>query len=194
VNATTPRIYLAGPDVFLPDAVAVGEQKSTICQEFGLDGVFPLDNDLALDNLSKTEQARQISLSNEALMHSCSAVVANMTPFRGAGMDTGTAFEMGFMRALGRPVFGYTNAVADFADRARAVRQLGLLDEDFDGEEVDIENFGLAENLMLAVAVSETGPDVLRPRAATGSPRYDLSAFRQAVAAAADYFHVKGTA
>jgi len=194
VNATTPRIYLAGPDVFLPDAATVGALKSAVCLEFGLDGGFPLDNALALDHLTKTEQAREISLSNESLMRSCSAVLANMTPFRGAGMDSGTAFEMGFMRALGRPVFGYTNAVADYADRARAVRQLGFIDEDFDGEEMDIEDFGLAENLMLAVAVSETGPALVRPAAALGSPSYDLSAFRQAVAATAEYFNAKGTA
>jgi nucleoside 2-deoxyribosyltransferase len=191
VTATAPRIYLAGPDVFLPDAVSVGADKVAVCREFGLEGVFPVDNELQLDHLAKTEQARQISLANEALMRSCAAVVANMTPFRGAAMDSGTAFEIGFMRALGHPVFGYTNATADYADRARAVRATGLLHEDFDGESVEIEDFGLAENLMLAIAVAETGPDLIRPRVAASSPRHDLSTFRQAVALAADHFHTQ---
>ncbi|MFC7552233.1 nucleoside 2-deoxyribosyltransferase [Pseudoroseomonas wenyumeiae] len=43
-----------------------------------------------------------------------------MTPFRGPSADAGTVFELGFMRALGRPVFGYANAVANFRDRTLA--------------------------------------------------------------------------
>ena len=30
------RAYLAGPEVFLPDAVAIGEAKKAICAEHGL--------------------------------------------------------------------------------------------------------------------------------------------------------------
>ena len=87
-------------------------------------------------------------------MRSCDAILANLTPFRGAAMDSGTAFEVGFMRALARPVFAYTNVAADYADRARAQRRQGLVDGDYDAPEVEIEDFGLAENLMIAVAVS----------------------------------------
>ena len=39
------KIYLAGPDVFLPDAVAMGQRKREICARHGLVGLFPLDND-----------------------------------------------------------------------------------------------------------------------------------------------------
>ena len=46
-------------------------------------------------------------------MRSCDAAVANLTPFRGVSADAGTAFEVGFMRALGRPVLGYTNTPLD---------------------------------------------------------------------------------
>jgi nucleoside 2-deoxyribosyltransferase len=37
------RVYLAGPDVFLPDAVAWLERKKAICAGSRLIGVTPLD-------------------------------------------------------------------------------------------------------------------------------------------------------
>ncbi len=33
-----PSVYLAGPDVFLPDSVAVGRRKQAICRAQGLEG------------------------------------------------------------------------------------------------------------------------------------------------------------
>jgi nucleoside 2-deoxyribosyltransferase len=37
-----PRIYLAGPDVFLPDAIEAGKRKKVLCQKYGFEGVYPL--------------------------------------------------------------------------------------------------------------------------------------------------------
>lgn len=190
-TGTAPKIYLAGPEVFLPQAQVVGNAKCAICREFGLEGAFPLDNNLGLDHLPKPEAARCISLANEELMRSCDAIVANLTPFRGAAMDSGTAYEVGFMRALDRPVFGYTNVTPDYADRARVIREIGLPAGDFDTDGVEIEDFGLAENLMIAVAVSETGPDVFRQASPPDSVRDDLAGFREAVGAAAAYFEAQ---
>ncbi|MDF1764445.1 MAG: nucleoside 2-deoxyribosyltransferase, partial [Oleibacter sp.] len=33
------RIYLAGPEVFLPDATLVGEQKKQLCRQYGFEGL-----------------------------------------------------------------------------------------------------------------------------------------------------------
>jgi nucleoside 2-deoxyribosyltransferase len=85
--------------------------------------VFPLDASLDLAGLAKAEQARRISAANEGLMRSCDLLIANLTPFRGVSMDAGTAFEVGFMRALGRPVLGCTNVAADYRQRAEAYRR-----------------------------------------------------------------------
>jgi nucleoside 2-deoxyribosyltransferase len=38
------KIYLAGPDVFLPDAFAIGQCKQDICRRHGVTGLYPLDN------------------------------------------------------------------------------------------------------------------------------------------------------
>ncbi|MGE3915753.1 MAG: nucleoside 2-deoxyribosyltransferase, partial [Hyphomicrobiaceae bacterium] len=147
------RIYLAGPEVFLPDAMDVGRAKAEMARAAGLEGLFPLDQQLPLDGLPRLEQARRISLANEALMRSADLLIANLTPFRGVSMDSGTAFEVGFMRALGRPVLGYTNVPGDYRRRAEAFRARGIPSADADRTDVEIEDFGLAENLMIAVAI-----------------------------------------
>ena len=36
-----PRVYLAGPDVFVANAKEIGESLKKICVEAGLEGVFP---------------------------------------------------------------------------------------------------------------------------------------------------------
>lgn len=177
-----PRVYLAGPEVFLPDAVAKGREKCAVAGEMGLEGVFPLDAALGLSGLSKLEQARRISLANEGLMRSCDALIANLTPFRGVSMDAGTAFEVGFMRALGRPVAGYANVTEDYATRARRFRADIRLPGDCDGPDVDVEDFGLGENLMIEIAVIESGLSVARASVPAGQEMRDLTAFRAALA------------
>jgi nucleoside 2-deoxyribosyltransferase len=37
-------VYLAGPDVFLPDAFEIGRRKIDLCMRHGLSGLYPLDN------------------------------------------------------------------------------------------------------------------------------------------------------
>ena len=54
-------------------------------------------------------------------MRTCDLLIANLTPFRGVSTDAGTAFEVGFMRALGRPVLGYTNTIADYRERTERI-------------------------------------------------------------------------
>jgi nucleoside 2-deoxyribosyltransferase len=182
------RIYLAGPEVFLPDATAFGRRKVEICAAHGLEGVFPLDNQFDLDGLDRREQARRISLANEEAMRSSDAAIANLTPFRGVSMDAGTAFEVGFMRALGRPVFGYTTTAADYAARAHVYRNNGPLAFDYDAPGHEVEDFGLAENLMIPIAIAETGGLIIQSDETGDQIRYALHGFTAAVEAAARHF------
>ena len=177
-----PRIYLAGPEVFLPEARAVGAEKCRLAAEAGLEGAFPLDAQLDLAALPPAEQARRISQANEGLMRSCDAIVANLTPFRGVSMDFGTAFEVGFMQALGRPMAGYTNVTADYAERTRAFQARGPLTMDGDRPDLEIEDFGLAENLMIEVAIAASGGRVVRREVPKGAELTDLAAFAQCLA------------
>ena len=184
MTATRPRIYLAGPEVFLPDAVEAGRRKAALCAEHGLEGVYPLDNALPLDGLSKRSRARLISESNEALMRSCAAAIANLTPFRGVSADAGTAFEVGFMRALGRPVLGYSNTTLDYAARSRAYRTGTRQAFDCDADAIAIEDFDGAENLMIDIAIEASGSRLVVQPVAAGHEMTDLTAFKVCLAEA----------
>ena len=57
-----PRIYLAGPEVFLPDAIAVGAAKCRLAAEAGLEGAFPLDAQLDIARLPPAESVAFVFL------------------------------------------------------------------------------------------------------------------------------------
>ena len=180
-----PRIYLAGPEVFFPNAREQGEIKKRLCAEHGFEGVYPLDNEIANGaELSPEALARAISLGNEALMRSSDLIVANDTPFRGVGMDAGTAFEIGFMRALGRPVVGYSNVTADYANRVRSTPDAAQAAWCLESLGADIEDFGLPENLMIAIAVLETAGRFITREVAPEKRLSDLAAFEACLALA----------
>jgi len=141
------RIYLAGPDVFLPNPQEQAEKLKSACSAFGLKGVFPLDTELALDDLPPKEKARRIFSANVGLIQSCQGVLANMTPFRGPSMDVGTAWEMGCAYALGLPIVGYTTNTRYYSDRVDVFRETSPGNLFFDPEFV--EDFDLIDNLML---------------------------------------------
>jgi nucleoside 2-deoxyribosyltransferase len=164
------RIYLSGPDVFFSNAIEIGQAKKKICAQFGFEGVYPLDADfsclLELENMSDMGYA-SFRLMVE-LMDSCDLVIANMTPFRGPSMDVGTAVEIGYMHGCGKPVFGYTNVVAGYADRVAP-----------DG--FTVEPFGLTDNCMVEGPVHETGAVVIRHAAPAGEIYTCLDGFTECV-------------
>lgn len=184
--AGASRVYLAGPEVFLPEPVAAGVAKKALCERYGLVGVYPLDLGLQLDGLDKPEASRRIFLACEALMRSCDLLIANLTPFRGVSADVGTAYEMGYARALGKPVLAYTNTPLDYRRRAEMVRAAPRLPFDGDFAAMEIEDFGLADNLMLAVAAAESGAHVVQHPAAPGTEMTDLAGFERCLAIARD--------
>ncbi len=186
----TKRIYLAGPEVFLANARDIGARKRTICERHGLIGVFPADEEDACDPAqSLSEQGLAISRAMERVMRGCDAMIVNLTPFRGPSADVGSAYEMGFMRALGRPIFAYSNDDRPFLDRVTnfcggtvRVRPTGE-HEDPDG--MAIEPFELHDNLMLAGGVTASGGCIVA-ETTTYAERYtSLAAFERCVTQAA---------
>ena len=75
-----PRIYLAGPEVFLRKPLKIGAAKVAICAVHGLEGRFPLDAEIDLAGLSLEAQGLAIFRANERLLEDCDALIANMTP------------------------------------------------------------------------------------------------------------------
>lgn len=142
------RIYLAGPDVFRPDAPAWAEQARHACAAAGHVALVPLDG------IETT--AAGIYRANIDLIRSADAVLANLNPFRGCEPDSGTCVEVGFALALGKPVVGYLGDGETTVERAGRLLGSSLEYREgryFDGEGMVVEDFGLALNLMLAVPV-----------------------------------------
>ncbi|UFN49026.1 nucleoside 2-deoxyribosyltransferase [Roseomonas sp. OT10] len=181
------RIYLAGPEVFLPDAEALATAKKAICARHGAEGVFPLDPVDCPRADAAGERYLEIYLRNEAHIRGCDALIANLTPFRGPSADAGTIYELGFMRALGRPVAGYANADGVFRDRTLAFldgRARRRADGSWEDEEgLHLEDFGLHDNLMIDGGIrAAEGPLVIR--AIPPEARWhDLSGFEAALQA-----------
>lgn len=173
------RIYLAGPEVFLPDAVAIGAAKKAICARHGVTGVFPLDPPPAAGHVAPgPHDWQRIFAANKAHIHGCDALVANLTPFRGAGADPGTVYELGFMRGLGRAVHGYTHDPRPHRERVPGARFEAGVWRDEQG--LEVEEFGLAENLMIEGAIAACGGLMLRAEAPLAWT--DLSVFEACIA------------
>ncbi len=133
-----PKLYLAGPEVFLPEALAYAEQQRALCEQYGFTPLHPVDNGptfgersvealvrlydavklFRLDPLRNlmalpSEDMRcamKIYLGNITYVRECDIVVANCHAFRGALVDDGTAYELGLGNGLGKPTYGYLAA------------------------------------------------------------------------------------
>lgn len=165
-----PRVYLAGPDVFLPDCAARFESLRASCSACGLVGVPPSDGDFGAD-ASDDERAARIYEGNIALIRSADGVIANLANFRGQEPDSGTVFEVGFAIALGKPVVAYGVPEGSYAERVAAAipcraDAAGITRERVSG--LMVEGLGQRLNLMLArsVAIEPTAEAALSRLAA----------------------------
>jgi len=151
-------VYLAGPEVFLPNAAELSAAKLKILDASGLEGRCPyraiealelLDEIGAVDHVAPADRGYVFFQSLAAILDESDALIANMTPFRGPSADVGTAWEMGYAAARDLPVFAYTNRIEHYGER---VELDGLL----------IESFDLSDNLMLEGCVRRSGNQVER--------------------------------
>jgi len=181
-----PRVYLAGPDVFVSDAPARGAALKAVCARHGLLGVFPLDapGDIPAAWQSLPE-AHRIARCNEAHIRASAALIANLTPFRGPSADVGTVYEIGFARGLGLKVFGYATVATAFLDRTLSAVGGGRQAADgswWDQDGLLVEQFGLFDNLMIEGGITESGGALLRD----DQDRWnDLTVFERCIQAAA---------
>ena len=183
---TARRVYLAGPDVFLPEAEAWLARKKAICAAEGFSPVSPLDPlPGEPEAWSALPEWRRIALRNEAHIRGSDALIANLTPFSGPSADPGTVYEIGFMRALGRPVFGYATTALPFVERT--LNCLGLSREGVvsDAEGMAIEAFGLFDNLMIEGGIIGSGGVLVVEDCQAAGRWTDLRVFERCVREAA---------
>lgn len=126
------RLYLAGPEVFRPDAAAEGARLQALCAQAGAEGLFPLH-----------AEGVDIRRACIEMIDEADALVANISPFRGVHMDPGTAFEIGYAEARGKPVFLWSNELRALTERVPEATP------GRDGEGHLVEDWGKPENLMI---------------------------------------------
>jgi len=177
------KAYLAGPDVFLPNAPENAAAKIAICAKYGIIGRPPLNEEIErILTLPHDAAWRAIYLKDIEMMEECDIIIANLTPFRGASADSGTLIEVGWFLGRGKKVFGYSNTATPFADRSAA--HVAAVPDPIPG--LAVEGFSLPDNLMIPGAVEYGGglpiflPADGRDRAFDG-----LDVFEACVAAAA---------
>ena len=143
------KIYIAGPDVFEPDSIAIGQKYVQLCQQNGFIGMYPLDNVIDFTQ-EKKKIAMDIFLANVELIKQADIVVANLNSFRGKEADSGTVWECGYAFGLGKKVYGYMDNTHSYLE------QFSDFEKKFNGEFfIDhngrmIEDFAYPINLMIA--------------------------------------------
>ena len=139
-SAGALRVYLAGPDIFRPDAVDWAVAARELLAAHELQALIPIDGDQV--------SANGIYHANLEMIRSADVVLANLNAFRGIEPDSGTCFEVGFAAALGKTVIGY---LADGRTHKDKVGHDGsAMPLAADG--LRVEDFNLPLNLMLAIS------------------------------------------
>lgn len=185
------KVYIAGPEVFFPDGADIIARKGILARQYGFEansfesGDFPAE---------KFAFGMAISKANEEVMRGSDFVLANMTPFRGVSADVGTAYEIGFMCALGKDAFAYTNDPRYYDVRLTEDYYAGQVGPAADGmvrghsDGWMVEDHAMVDNLMLDGGIIARGGLVARAPAGATLPWSDLSVFELALKAARDWY------
>jgi nucleoside 2-deoxyribosyltransferase len=192
VNSARPTVYLAGPTVFEPDPDHVFAEMKQVCARHGLNGMSPLDNQRDLHGREPGgELARRIVQADIDLMRRADAGIFCLDGFRrGPEMDPGTAFEVGYMHALGKKLVGWSSDPRLYPDRVRDFFShtfgLSLTDDPLPGtggrsgrhrdpDGMLVHSEGCIQNAMVQISIETSGGRV------STDTRW-LSAFEGAVA------------
>lgn len=143
------KIYIAGPDVFEKDSIAIGKRLVDLCAEYGYKGLYPLDNvvDFSQD---KHTIAEDIFQANIKMIQEADIVIANLNQFRGKEPDSGTVWECGYAYGLGKKVYGYMESTQNYIDTFRDDERVADGEDFVDLQGRLIEDFSHPVNLMLA--------------------------------------------
>lgn len=118
------KVLLNGPDVFRPEAKLLGLGKNIFIDQFSQNGVqpftgvFPFDVAVIRDP-KESNYHFGVRIFQKDIGNMCASDIstANIIPYHGPSMDVGTAFEMGFMAALGKSVYTYSNSKDSYEER-----------------------------------------------------------------------------
>lgn len=185
------KVYLAGPEVFLPNAREVLDRKIALTRRYGFIPISPGDLEVPATD-TKRSKGLAISSINERLMLGSDMIIANLTPFRGVAADVGTAFELGFMCARGCPAYAFSNTVSDHF--ARVARHYdGQIRSDTENrprgpDGLAVEDFDMVDNLMLDGGIEVRGGVIVTREVEAAELFLDHQGFEECLRIAATRF------
>lgn len=146
------KIYIAGPDVFEADSIEIGKSLVQMCQKYGYEGLYPLDNVVDFSQ-NKHKIAQDIFDANITMIQDADIIISNLNPFRGKEADSGTVFECGYAYGLGKEVYGYMSHTCNYIETFKKDEKFAKEGYFCDNKERLIEDFDYPLNLMLACSV-----------------------------------------
>lgn len=161
----TKKIYLAGPEVFLPNAFSILESNKRLLEEKGFSAYSPFDGNVSPEEKRDLRLAKCIFEENCRLIRESDLVLANCNFFRGACVDDGTSFEIGYAFRSGKRIYGYGDS--ELALHLETERKIPTKAHE-SGYRIDEEGYLLNEdfgnriNLMLEFSILESGGRLVR--------------------------------
>ncbi|MDR1037095.1 MAG: nucleoside 2-deoxyribosyltransferase [Deltaproteobacteria bacterium] len=135
------KIYFAGPDVFRHDYLDVVAEIRCLCSSRGLTALVPGNDGLT--------DPQAIYEKNVFMIREADGVIANLDPFRSpVEPDSGTVFEMGFARALGKWVIARISDARSYRAKLEGNPRCPCGDGALCLHGAAVEDFGLPLNLM----------------------------------------------
>lgn len=156
------KAYMAGPDVFLPNAQQKADEIRALCKRHGVESLIPADNNESGDDAGmQLEEAVSLRIfrKNVALIDRADVVFANLEPFRGPSADVGTVWEMGYAFAQRKKIFAYSSMASHYLTRV-SPKSVVQGEDWVDQQGMLIENFGLFDNLMIHHSLDGIYPDL----------------------------------
>ena len=156
------KIYLAGPEVFLPNSIAIFKEYKKICKEFGFEAFSPFDGEVTKE--TGLARAEKIFKENCQLIDKVDIIIANCNRFRGALIDDGTAFEIGYGFAKKKKIFGYIQKIKTLP---QIVEESIPTLKHSSGYRIDNqgfllnEDFGNTINLMIEFSIKQSGGNLI---------------------------------
>jgi len=154
------KIYLAGPDVFRPNALEFFDSLKEVVKSYGYIPLPPLDNsiDFKEGEFHTQQGADKIFKANIDLINKADVIIANLISFRGVCIDDGTAFEIGYGFAMGKVIYGYTE---DYLIPLNEKTEKYFVNNPSGNFSV-VENFGYCSNLMICSSIKSSGGKILK--------------------------------
>lgn len=144
---TKLKAYVAGPHVFFPkdEQEEFYNTVEQLSEKYGFEALVPKDDQVVAE--SKAKLAMLIYHKNIQMIKEADLVIADITSFRGVSADAGTIYEIGYARALNKPVVMWT--ADSFKGKPIEYKErCGMFIYGVD-DECSVENFGLVDNLMI---------------------------------------------